>query len=70
MEESGHRLQEVHVEVAPDMSYNPGKAWDAFAGVGLDKGQSVTTFHDALLRHKMIDAIYRSAEQGTRENYL
>lgn len=63
-------LQEVDVEKAPGLSYNVGKAWDAWAGTGLDEGASVTTFEDALLRHKMIEAIYRSGKQGTRENYL
>jgi predicted dehydrogenase len=51
-----------------DHAFNVGKAWDAWAGVG--KGNSVTTFEDALVRHRMIDAIYRSAEEGTRESYL
>lgn len=63
-------LEDIKVELASEMSYNVGRAWDAWAGVGLDKGHSVTTFEDALLRHKMIDAIYRSAEKGTKENYL
>jgi predicted dehydrogenase len=63
-------MQEVQVEKATEMFSNTGRAWDAWAGVGLDKGYTVTTFEDALLRHKMIDAIYRSAEKGTRENYL
>lgn len=63
-------MEEVSVEKSADFSFNVGKAWDAWAGVGLDQRYSVTTFEDALLRHKMIDAIYRSAERGTRENYL
>ena len=53
-----------------DSSYNVGKAWDAFVGLGKEEGHQVTTFEDALLRHRMIDAIYRSAEKGTRERYL
>jgi predicted dehydrogenase len=53
-----------------DTTYAIGKAWDAFAGVGLDEGHTVTTFEDALVRHEMIDAIYRSAESGRRENYV
>ncbi|KAH8728234.1 hypothetical protein GQ44DRAFT_647784 [Phaeosphaeriaceae sp. PMI808] len=63
-------IEEIQVEKAADFSFNVGKAWDAWAGAGLEQGYSVTTFDDALVRHKMIDAIYRSAEQGTRENYL
>lgn len=63
-------LRIIEVEKAPDMSFNVGRAWDAWAGVGVDKGHSVTTFEDALLRHRMIDAIYRSAESGKKENYM
>lgn len=63
-------LEEVEVEQATDVAFNVGKAWDAWAGVGIDKGYSVTTFEDALVRHKMIDAIYRSAEKGTKKNYV
>ncbi|KAJ4364755.1 hypothetical protein N0V95_000702 [Ascochyta clinopodiicola] len=63
-------LEDIGVDKASEMSYNVGRAWDAWAGVGLDKGHSVTTFEDALVRHKMLDAIYRSAEKGTTENYL
>tara|TARA_R110002003_G_scaffold130_15_gene12278 strand:- start:33972 stop:34586 length:615 start_codon:yes stop_codon:yes gene_type:complete len=63
-------LEDIEVEKAADFSSNVGKAWDAWADVGKEQGYSVTTFEDALLRHKMIDAIYRSAEHGTRENYL
>jgi predicted dehydrogenase len=64
------KLEEIEVEKATELSANVGRAWDAWAGEGLEKGYTVTTFEDALVRHKMIDAIYRSAEKGTRENYL
>ncbi|KAF2650642.1 NAD-binding Rossmann fold oxidoreductase family protein [Lophiostoma macrostomum CBS 122681] len=47
-------------------AFNVGKAWDSWAGAG----QSVTAFEDALVRHRMIDAFYRSAKEGTRESYL
>ncbi|EXJ69557.1 uncharacterized protein A1O5_07593 [Cladophialophora psammophila CBS 110553] len=63
----GPQPEEVKVEVASDFAYNVGKAWDAFAGTG---SGTVTTFEDALVRHKMIDAIYRSNEKGTRETYI
>ncbi|KAF1947504.1 NAD-binding Rossmann fold oxidoreductase family protein [Clathrospora elynae] len=63
-------LKEVQVEKASEFSFNVGKAWDAWAGVGLDKGYNVTTWDDAVVRHRMIEAIYRSAKKGTRENYL
>ncbi|KAF2828037.1 NAD-binding Rossmann fold oxidoreductase family protein [Ophiobolus disseminans] len=63
-------VEDLVVDKAADPSFNVGKAWDAWAGVGLDKGYTETTWDVALIRHKMIDAIYRSAESGKRENYL
>lgn len=63
-------VEDVEVEKAPDFSFNVGKAWDAWAGFGVDKGYSVTTWEDALVRHRMIEALYRSAESGRKENYL
>jgi predicted dehydrogenase len=63
-------IEEVSTGKFADFSFSVGKAWDAWAGVGLDQGYSATTFDEALVRHKMIDAIYRSAEGGTKENYL
>jgi predicted dehydrogenase len=55
-----------------DLAFNVGTAWDAWAGdeTAKSKGASVATFEDALLRHKMLDAIFRSAEEGTRQSYL
>jgi predicted dehydrogenase len=63
-------IEELEVDKAADFSFNVGKAWDALAGEGLEEGYSVTTWEDALIRHKMIDAIYRSGESGKRENYV
>ncbi|KAI4944393.1 hypothetical protein J4E86_009451 [Alternaria arbusti] len=60
-------LKDVEVEKAEDPSFNVGRAWDAWAGEG--KG-SVTTWEEAVVRHKMIEAIYRSAEKGTKEDYV
>lgn len=65
--EAGEEPQEIETEVAADSGHNVGKAWDAFAGQG---SGIVPTFEDALVRHRMIDAIYRSHEKGTRETYL
>jgi predicted dehydrogenase len=61
------KLEEVLVKKAPDFSYNVGSAYDAFAGVG--DGGHLTTFEDAVIRHRMIQAIYKSNENGTRETY-
>lgn len=54
-------------QVGGDFSYPVGQAWEALAGVG--EG-NLTTWEDALIRHRMIDAIYRSNEKGTREKYI
>lgn len=64
------KLEEVKVEVSSkpmDFTFNTGKAWNAFVGQG---DGSWATFEDAVVRHKMIDAIYRSNESGKRESYL
>jgi predicted dehydrogenase len=53
-------IEDLQVDKAADFSFNVGKAWDALAGKGLEKGYSVTT----------CDAIYRSGESGKRENYV
>ncbi|PSN74547.1 hypothetical protein BS50DRAFT_567369 [Corynespora cassiicola Philippines] len=73
--EQDAKLEQIEVEKAGrpdegDFSFNVGRAWDALAGVGLEKGSSVTTWDEALVRHKMIDAIYRSVETGKRQSYL
>lgn len=67
--EKGAKLEDVTVDAPPksDFSFNVGKAWDAFVGQG---DGHVTSFEDALARHRMIDAIYRSNESGKRESYL
>ncbi|OCK78082.1 NAD(P)-binding protein [Lepidopterella palustris CBS 459.81] len=67
--EEGAVLDVVEVEQADGFNFNVGKAWDAFAGVGNAEG-GVTTFEDALVRHKMIEAIYKSDREGTRERYI
>ena len=65
---NGGQLKAVDVkQVGADFSYAVGEAWNAFAGKG---DGHVTTFEDALVRHKMIDAIYRSNKSGRRETYL
>lgn len=63
----GGQPEDIGVEVADDWSYNVGKAWEAFAAGELG---AVPTFEDALIRHRMIDAIYKSNEKGTREKYI
>ena len=64
--EPGAKMEVVEVAQAKDFSYNVGSAYDAFAGAG---DGNVTTFEDAVVRHRMIDAIYKSDRDGTRETY-
>ena len=63
----GAKLEEVRIEEAKEFSYNVAMAWEKFVGKG---DGSVTTFEDALVRHRMIDAIYKSAQTGRQEKYL
>lgn len=65
--EQGATLTEIEVEKAENFSYNVGRAWDIFAG---KEDGSIMTFDNALVRHKMIDAIYRSDKNGKRETYV
>ena len=64
--EQGAKIKPVEVAEAKDFSYNVGSAYDSFAGNG---DGSVTTFEDAVVRHRMIEAIYKSDRDGTRESY-
>lgn len=68
-EQDDAKLEEVKVdwEKRSDFSLNVESAWNALVGKG---DGSVTTFDDALVRHRMIDAIYRSNDSGKRETYL
>lgn len=52
-----------------DLAFNVGRAWDAWADGKAAPGMA-PSFEDALVRMKMLDAIYRSAEEGTRQSYL
>ncbi|KAJ9614594.1 hypothetical protein H2200_002731 [Cladophialophora chaetospira] len=65
--EAGREPQDIETEVAGDWAFNVGKAWDALVGEG---SGTVPTFEDALIRHRMIDAICRSHKNGTRESYV
>ncbi|OCL04465.1 hypothetical protein AOQ84DRAFT_416225 [Glonium stellatum] len=64
--EQGAELEAVEVTEAKDFTYNIGSAYDAFA----EKSDGhVTTFEDALVRHRMIQAIYTSDMNGIRGTY-
>ncbi|EEU36348.1 uncharacterized protein NECHADRAFT_86878 [Fusarium vanettenii 77-13-4] len=59
--------QPIEVPRATGFEYNTGKAWDAFAGEGAGE---TPDFQVAQTRHRMLEAIYRSNEKGTREDYV
>ncbi|RSM15829.1 hypothetical protein CDV31_004771 [Fusarium ambrosium] len=59
--------QPIEVPRATGFEYNIGKAWDIFAGDGSGEAPD---FQVALTRHGMLEAIYRSNEKGTREDYV
>ncbi|KAF2203079.1 NAD-binding Rossmann fold oxidoreductase family protein [Delitschia confertaspora ATCC 74209] len=65
--DAGAKLETVEVEDANHPKFAVGRAWDAWAGKGIG---SVTTFENALLRHRMIDAVYKSAKEGRVQRYL
>lgn len=49
----------------PIMARNPARALEAFA-----RGEKVPDFEDALVRHRLLDALYRSSEKGEKVTYL
>ncbi|KAF1995654.1 NAD-binding Rossmann fold oxidoreductase family protein [Amniculicola lignicola CBS 123094] len=63
-------LEKVEGAAKGDYSYATGKAWAAWAAEDVGEGYPVVTFEDAVVRHRMIDAVYRSAETGARVTYL
>ena len=55
------------VPIEPHMAFGGiGEVYNAFAE---GKG-GIVDFDEAVKRHKMVDAIFRSGEKGTRESYL
>lgn len=57
------------VEVAPRMAYGGvGEVYDSFANGEKVKG-CLVDFEGAALRHRMLDACFRSARNGSRETY-
>jgi predicted dehydrogenase len=59
----------IVVEVAPTIAYGQiGEIYEAFANGEKVKG-SLVDFEGAALRHRMLEACYKSARDGTRETY-
>ncbi|MCJ1405588.1 transcription regulator gal80 [Xylographa trunciseda] len=65
--EKDAKLENIEIPIANELAVNVSNTWDAWTGNG---DGCVVTLQDALVRHRMIDAIYRSNEQGTRETYI
>ena len=55
------------VEVPDPIAY--GGIGEVYKAFGEGKTEGLVDFDGAILRHKMVEAIYRSAEKGTRESY-
>ena len=64
--EKDAKFEEIKLEQVKDFTHNVGSGYDAFVGVG---DGSLTTFEDAVIRHRMIEAMYKSNRDGTRETY-
>lgn len=60
------KFEDVEVPKNDGVGSNVGSAYDAFVGAG---DGNVTAFEDTVIRHRMIDAIYKSDKNGTRESY-
>lgn len=55
------------VEIASPMAF--GGIGEGYAAFAEGRKDGLVDFDDAVKRHKMVEAIYRSAEKGTRESY-
>jgi predicted dehydrogenase len=61
----GGDLEEIPLHDEQATYVNVGRAYDEFA----KKDGLYPTWDDAVVRHRMIDAIYRSAQTGTKQTY-
>ena len=67
----GEKTAWEEVEVGKPMAFGGiGELYEAFAQGGEGKGVDYVDFEEAVKRHRMVEAIRRSAEKGTRESYL
>jgi len=64
--EEGSELQLIDVETPDGVAGNVGQAYEAFADC---RDGDFPTFDNALIRHRMLEAIYESDRKGTRESY-
>ena len=56
------------VKIPPDSGHFGGIG-EVYAAFAEGKKEGLVDFDEAVKRHKMVEAIYRSAEKGTRESY-
>ncbi|CAF1371181.1 unnamed protein product, partial [Didymodactylos carnosus] len=61
----GGDMEEITPQDEQGALVNAGRAYDEFA----KKGGLYPTWEDAVVRHRMIEAIYKSAETGTKQTY-
>jgi predicted dehydrogenase len=61
----GEDMIEIPVHDEQASHVNVGRAYDEFAR----EGGLYPTWEDAVVRHRMIEAIYRSAQTGTKQTY-
>ena len=61
----GGDLQEIPINDEQATHVNVGRAYDEFA----KEGGQYPTWEDAVIRHRMIEAIYKSAKSGMKQTY-
>ena len=61
----GEDMKEIPLHDEQATHVNVGRAYDEFA----KEGGVYATWEDAVVRHRLIDAIYRSAETGSKQTY-
>ncbi|CAF1548392.1 unnamed protein product [Adineta ricciae] len=62
---NGGDMTEIKLDGEQNLSFNVGRAYDEFA----KKDGVYPTWKDAVVRHRMIEAIYKSAQTGTKQEY-
>ena len=61
----GEAMQEIPLHDEQATHVNVGRAYDEFA----KEGGLYPSWEDAVVRHRLIEAIYRSAQTGTKQTY-
>jgi predicted dehydrogenase len=61
---------QVSPAAAPGLAYNVAQQYMRLACDLRERTHTCPTFHDALIRHRLLDAIERAAATGSRQSYL